>query len=142
MNILRKVRISAVLWVANLPMSGRFRPAVLRLAGIRIGQNCFVGRNVVFDSLCPENIRIGNHVHITCGCTILAHYLDTSCKGIVWKYGEISIADNVFIGSRTIIAKPCKVGESSIIGAGSVVTKDIPSEQIWAGNPAKFIKNR
>lgn len=142
MNILKKIRISFFLWMANLPMSGRVRPAFLRLAGISIGKNCFIGRGVIFDSLCPERIHIGDHVHITVGCTLIAHYLDTASEGINWKYGEIEIGDDVFVGAGTIFAKPCRIGNSSIIGSGSVVTKDIPSKQIWAGNPARFIKDR
>ena len=50
------------------------------------------------------------------------------------------IKDNVFIGARCLILKGVVVGENSIIGAGSVVTKNIPDNEIWAGNPAKFIK--
>jgi len=142
MTLLKKISVSFFLWAANLPMKGRWRPAFLRLAGITIGENCFIGRGVVFDSLCPERIHIGNHVHITTGCVLIAHYLDTSSEGINWKYGDIEISDDVFIGARTIFAKPCSIGESSIIRSGSVVTKDIPSKQIWAGNPARYIKNR
>lgn len=50
------------------------------------------------------------------------------------------INDNVFIGARCIILKGVTIGSKSIIGAGSVVTKNIPEGEIWAGNPAKFIK--
>lgn len=52
----------------------------------------------------------------------------------------IKIGDNVFIGAHTIILKGVTIGDNSIIGAGSVVTKSIPNNEIWAGNPAKFIK--
>lgn len=142
MNIIKKINTIFFLRIANCPMSGRIRPYFLRLAGIRIGSGCFIGRGVVFDSLCPERIHIGNHVHITVGSMLIAHYLDTSVPDIRWKYGDIMIEDDVFIGAGTIIAKPCRVGSSSIIGSGSVVTKDIPNKQIWAGNPARFIKDR
>lgn len=53
---------------------------------------------------------------------------------------EIKIGDNVFIGANSIILKGVVIGDGSVIGAGSVVTKNIPPNQIWAGNPAKFIK--
>lgn len=52
----------------------------------------------------------------------------------------IEIGDDVFIGANSIILKGVKIGARSIIGAGSVVTKHIPEDEIWAGNPAKFIK--
>jgi acetyltransferase-like isoleucine patch superfamily enzyme len=53
----------------------------------------------------------------------------------------IIIGDDVFIGANVIILKGVTIGNKSIVGAGSVVTKDIPDNQIWAGNPAKFIRN-
>ncbi|MFZ4105144.1 acyltransferase [Flavobacterium sp.] len=53
----------------------------------------------------------------------------------------IEIGDDVFIGANSIILKGVKIGDRSVIGAGSVVTKNVPENQIWAGNPAKFIKN-
>lgn len=52
----------------------------------------------------------------------------------------IIIEDGVFIGGHSIILKGVTIGERSVIGAGSVVTKNVPSNEIWAGNPAKFIK--
>lgn len=53
----------------------------------------------------------------------------------------VLIKDNAFIGAHSIILKGVTIGENSIIGAGSVVTKSVPDNQIWAGNPAKFIRN-
>lgn len=52
------------------------------------------------------------------------------------------IGDHTFIGTGTIISKDVKIGSNVIVGAGSVVTKDIPDNEIWAGNPARFIKKR
>lgn len=54
---------------------------------------------------------------------------------------EVIIKKNAFIGAHSIILKGIQIGENSIVGAGSVVTKSIPDNQIWGGNPAKFIKN-
>lgn len=52
----------------------------------------------------------------------------------------INIGDDCFIGAGTIILKGVTIGSRSTVGAGSVVTKSIPSDEIWAGNPAKFIR--
>ena len=46
-----------------------------------------------------------------------------------------------FIGTGTIITKPVTIGFNSVIGAGSIVTKNIPDNEIWAGNPARYIKS-
>ena len=50
--------------------------------------------------------------------------------------------NNVFIGMNTLIVNAVKIGDNAVIGAGSIVTCDIPSNEVWAGNPAKFIKKR
>lgn len=57
------------------------------------------------------------------------------------KSEPITIGKECFIGGHCIILKGVNIGDRSIIGAGSVVTKDVPQSQIWAGNPARFIKS-
>lgn len=52
----------------------------------------------------------------------------------------VIIGDDVFVGANTIILKGVEIGDRAVIGAGSVVTKNIPPDEIWAGNPAKFIR--
>ena len=72
----------------------------------------------------------------------MTHYLDPNKKGRIFRLGEVRIEDDVFIGLNVIICNSVTIGKGSIIGAGSVVTKDIPPYQVWAGNPARFIKER
>lgn len=57
------------------------------------------------------------------------------------KKGNISIWKNVWVGAKAIILKGVTIGDNSVIWAWSVVTKDVPSNVVYAGNPAKFIKN-
>lgn len=98
---------------------------------------------------CYNKVVIGNYVNIGAGTTIF----DTNFHSTNWKKREdrtedtydaksapIHIGDYVFIGARCIIGKGVTIGDKSMICAGSVVTKDIPSGEIWGGNPAKFIK--
>lgn len=132
--------------LSNLPMPGHWRWKVVRYAGVRFKLRkettnfFYIGDNVVFDSAYPEDIEIGSGTHITTGCVLLNHYLDTSVPGVVWKHGKIIIEEDVFLGAGTIVTKPCKIGKGSIIGAGSVVTKDIPPYEIWCGTPARFVR--
>lgn len=53
---------------------------------------------------------------------------------------SIYIEDGAFIGGNSIILKGVKIGKNSVVGAGSVVTRDIPDGEIWAGNPARKIR--
>ena len=85
---------------------------------------------------------IGKNVAITAGARILTHYLDPAKKGRIFRIGEVHIEDDVFIGVNTIICNSVTIGKGAVIGAGSVVTKDIPPYQVWAGNPAHYIKDR
>ena len=77
---------------------------------------------------------------MTAGVKIISHLKNS--KSGKWEYGTVHIGKNLFLGMNTLIVKPIHIGDNSIIGAGSVVTKDIPENEVWAGNPARFIKKR
>lgn len=129
--------------LSKLPMKGQTRCRFVKWGGVDCkDDHSFIGQNCVFDTIHPEFIHIGEKVHITSGVCILTHLLITDLSGIHWRYGHVYIGDRSFIGMGTIIAKDVKIGSNCIIGAGSVVTKDIPDNEIWAGNPARFIKKR
>ena len=130
--------------VGYLPMPPRMRVRLTKWGGVQLAdlKHTFIGNHVHFDTLYPESIHIGNHVHITAGVSILTHSLDTTKSGIHWKKTYVTIEDDCFIGTNTIICNNVTIGRHSIVGAGSVVTKNIPDNEIWAGNPARFIKIR
>lgn len=96
---------------------------------------------------CQQKIEIGSHVNIGGNVCIWdtdfhpLNYNDRR-KHVVEKIGTapVIIKDDAFIGANSIILKGVQIGEKSIIGAGSVVTKSVPDHEIWAGNPAKFIR--
>jgi acetyltransferase-like isoleucine patch superfamily enzyme len=94
-----------------------------------------------------NSIVIDNDVLIGGGCKIYDHdfhSLDFETRNQSGNAGVIAkpvhIKRGAFIGAHSIILKGVTIGEESIIGAGSVVTKDIPDGEIWAGNPAKYIR--
>lgn len=95
-----------------------------------------------------EKIEIGNHVNIGGDCLIMdtdAHPIDyLERRKPVTNENTVSspihIKDDVWIGARCIILKGVTLGERSVIGAGSVVTSDIPADCIAAGNPCKMIR--
>jgi acetyltransferase-like isoleucine patch superfamily enzyme len=94
-----------------------------------------------------DSIRIGSHVQIGGGCKIYdtdfhslnyEERISSPDPGIVSR--PVVICDGAFIGAHSIILKGVTIGERSVVGAGSVVTKSIPDGEIWAGNPARFIR--
>lgn len=92
----------------------------------------------------PWMITIGDNVHITSGCKFVTHDGGTLILRRFQKDLELTfpviIQDNVYIGINTIVLPGVVIGENSIIGAGSIVTKDIPANSVYAGVPARFIK--
>lgn len=70
---------------------------------------------------------------------ILAHDASTGFTGAHTKIGCVTIGNNVFIGADSIVLCNTRIGDYVIVGAGSVVTNDLPSNGVYAGNPAKYI---
>jgi len=86
-------------------------------------------------------ITIGNNSTITHGCKLVSH--DASAKRIDPSdngAGTIIIKDNVYIGVGSIILRNVCIGQRAIIGAGSVITKDVPPLAVVVGNPQRVIK--
>ena len=102
----------------------------------------FIGQGVWFDTNYPEEITIEERVTLTLGCTIFTHYVYFDGKKHDYRKGSVHIKRHAWIGARTIICQGVTIGENAVVGAGSVVTKDIPDNEIWAGNPARYIKMR
>jgi Acetyltransferase (isoleucine patch superfamily) len=107
--------------------------------GLNIGYNTFIGNNVTIDSVFPWMISIGSGCFLTNGVVILAH--DSSLENFLsyGKVGRVSIGKNTFLGVRSIILPGVKIGDNVIIGAGSIVTTDIPDNSVAVGNPAHVI---
>ena len=116
-------------------------------ANLKIGSNLGISQAAI---ICHLSIQIGDNVKIGGGARIYDtdfHSIDPVLrinpkKDFTYKRKlPIMIQDNVFIGAHSTILKGVTIGRNSIIGASSVVTKNVPSNEIWAGNPAKFIRN-
>jgi maltose O-acetyltransferase len=107
--------------------------------GLNLGKNVEIIDTFFFDPSHCFLISIGDNCTICPNVRLIAH--DASTKKILGytKIGKITIEQNCFIGDSAIILPGVKIGPNSIIGAGSVITKNIPPNAIAAGNPAKVI---
>ncbi|UUC44686.1 sugar O-acetyltransferase [Flavobacterium cerinum] len=108
---------------------------------IHVGDNFFSNFN--FTVLDEAEVRIGNNVLIAPNVSIYTvnHAVNVAERNAGIEYAKpVHIADNVWIGGNTVILQGVTIGENSIIGAGSVVTKSIPANVIAAGNPCRVIK--
>jgi galactoside O-acetyltransferase len=118
-----------------------------------VGDRSFIGKVLI---TIAEGIEIGNDVLISWGVTITDHnshslnFSERQKDVQEWhaskknwssvKLGKVIIHDKAWIGFNTILLKGITIGEGAIIGAGSVVTKDVPPYTIVAGNPARVIR--
>jgi len=105
-----------------------------RLYGMSIGEGTQISRKAKLDTAHPKGVHIGKYCSITGGVIVLAH---DGCRKLE---KDTFIGDFCFIGTRSIILPGVKIGNEVVIGSGSVVTKDVPSNCIVAGNPARIIK--
>lgn len=108
--------------------------------GIKIGVDTIIGDRAFLDGRAP--LTIGDHVDVASEVMLYNSEHDINDKYFSAKEEEIQIDDYVFIGPRAIILPGIKVGKGAIIGAGAVVTKDVPDFSIVGGVPAKVIGER
>lgn len=118
---------------------------VLPNAELRLEDGCAISNCAI---TCGNKIAIGKNTFIGAGVRIY----DTDFHSINpyircsendrfnVKTAPVEIGDYVFIGAGSIILKNVKIGKMSVIGAGSVVTCSVPEQEVWAGNPARFVR--
>ncbi len=117
---------------------------------MKVGDDVFIGHNAIF-SATESGITIGNKVMFGPNVTIMGGDHNTSLLGeYMFDINdkrphddlEVTIKDDVWVGTGVIILKGVTIGTGSIIAAGSLVNKDIEDYSIYAGVPARFIKKR
>ena len=108
---------------------------------IRVGENFYANFNMVILDGAP--VTFGDNVFVApnCGFYTAGHPLDYAERNKGLEYARpISIGNNVWIGAQVCVLPGVTIGDNCVIGAGSVVTKDIPSHSVAVGNPCRVIK--
>jgi len=134
-------------WVVLNRISMQLRPWLWKLTGVKITGKVNIAYDVYYDVNCANMIIIEEGVWITPRVTLLCHRRDVSLyyhgddyNKLPYIFGKIVLKKGCSIGIGSIILPGVTVGEGAMIGAGSVVTKDIPAWTVAVGNPAKVIK--
>ena len=109
---------------------------------IEIGDNFYANHNLLI--LDANKVKFGDNVFIgpNCGFYTASHPLDYPTRNKDLEYANpIIVGNNVWFGGNVVVLPGVKIGDNTVIGAGSVVTKDIPDNVLAVGNRCKIIKN-
>lgn len=119
----------------------------------KIGNNCNVCANVIIENevTVGDNVTVKSGVQLWDGITLednvfvgpnvtFTNDIFPRSKNSDWKLSKTIVKRGASIGANATIICGVTIGENAMIGAGSVVTKDVPANEIWIGNPAKFLR--
>lgn len=109
---------------------------------IEIGENFYANHNLII--LDPNKVTFGDNVFIGPNCAFYTpeHPLDAETRNKGLEYAKpIKVGNNVWFGGNVVVLSGVTIGDNCVIGAGSVVTKDIPANSLAIGNPCKPVRN-
>ena len=149
-KIVKKFFTTTFRWIASFISPNGLRVALWRLSGASIGNDVYLGKNL----LLIHNPAEPNHLFIEDRAAIAFNVTIVTESSPIWRSktpsalleygivqrGDVRIMHDTWIGTGTIVLPNVTIHELSIVGAGSVVTKDVPPRCIVAGVPARVIK--
>lgn len=146
---IRKKRLANMMdWAILEPFNPRkLRPIFMRKMGCKVGKGCFIGDNVRIDQGHADLITLEDNVSVASGTRLLCHqrdfkdyYVGSDYMQLDYVLKPIVLKKGCLIGMESFVMPGVTVGEGAIVGAGSLVTKDIPAWTIAAGRPATVLK--
>ena len=136
-------------WAILEPFAPRkLRPRLMRKMGCHVGKGCFIGDHVIVDLGHAEMITVEDGVSIAGGSRLLCHQRDFTEYFVGSDYNKLGysikpivLKKGCLIGMESFVLPGVTVGEGAIVGAGSLVAKDIPAWTVATGRPAKVVKD-
>ena len=147
-NIRRKRLQNMMDWAILEPINPRkYRPKIMRRMGCKVGKGCFIGDYVRIDLGHADMITVEDSVSIASGTRLLCHQrdftdyrVDDDYMKLGYTIKPIVLKKGCLVGMESMVMPGVTIGEGAIVGAGSLVTHDIPAWTIAAGRPAKVIR--
>ncbi len=134
-------------WLLSPFLPRRIRPWVWKKVGCHVGKGCFIGDSVKVDSGHADMITLEDGVSVAGGTRLLCHQRDFTDYFVGSDYMKLGytvkpivLKKGCLVGMESFVMPGVTIGEGAIIGAGSLVTKDIPAWTIATGRPAKVVK--
>lgn len=138
-----RARSAIFLLPAWFSPSSSMRAAFHRIRGVRIAKSAEIGYFVIIDNLYPEKVTIEEGATVSARTTILSHDESRAYTGTGPELlAETRIGRGAFIGVHCVVLPGVTIGERAIVGAGSIVTRDVPPRVTVAGVPARIIRPR
>ncbi|WP_223651770.1 WcaF family extracellular polysaccharide biosynthesis acetyltransferase [Hymenobacter psoromatis] len=152
--------VSYVFFASAVPWPYPLKAALLRWFGARVGvglvikpsvriknpwrltlgDHCWLGESVWIDNL--ADVRIGHHVTLSQGALLLTGNHDYTRSDFPYRLGEITLEDGVWVGAQAVVCPGVSCYSHAILTVGSVATRSLDAWGIYAGNPAKFVRER
>ena len=116
-------------------------PFFCEYGAITIGDRTFVNVDAVMLDVMPITIGAACQIGTRVQLLTATHPVDPEPRRVGWEYGEpITIADNVWLGSGVIVCPGVSIGKDTVVGAGAVVTRDLPARVVAGGVPARVLR--
>ena len=148
-NIYLKQLQNMMDWAILEPLAPRkLRPSLMRRMGCKVGKGCFIGDHVRIDQSHADMITLEDSVSVASGTRLLCHQRDFTHYFVGSDYMKLGytikpilLKKGCLVGMESFVMPGVTVGEGAIVGAGSLVAKDIPDWTVAVGRPAKVVRD-
>ena len=137
-NVVRIFYNGVIIEITRILGPSWFKNLLYRMVGVKMGKNCRIGRWTVFDHIYCDKIKLGDNVRVDEDCYLDGHEY-TIAQTV---FGKTNIGSNVHLKHNTFVRIGTQIGNNVITEPYTFAQREIPSNEVWGGRPAKFIRKR